>query len=395
MTDSGPERYLPLALGTLAGCVVGVLLLLLGPFGDRDEEPAEIAREKAVQPVRGSTHYKTLSPIVTADRKVDLSPLRGPSDVDVARRDPEPRSIERGRTQLVAFASAPFPYEGTVPRTREPFLNFEEGGRRAHRTASGRVYWADQTYSDRRVLLHIPKGFDPKRPAVMVLFFHGHKATLERDVAVRQRLPAQISGSGANAVLVAPQFAVNARDSSSGNFWTPGGTRLFLSEVAEKLATMHGAADSVRAFAKMPVVMVGYSGGYAPAASTLLNGNIGKRLKGVVLLDALYSHVETFAKWIARNRSAFFLSAYTRSTRRGNNSLKQALSRRQIPYRNDLGARLQPGSVTFIAADEPHRDYVTRAWTDDPVGDLLARMNGISPRRRDEQSASLLPSHTR
>ena len=74
----------------------------------------------------------------------------------------------------------------------------------------GGTYWEDQTYSDQRVLLHIPKGFDPRRPALMVVFFHGNEATLERDVRNRQAVPRQITESGLNAVLVAPQFAVNA-----------------------------------------------------------------------------------------------------------------------------------------------------------------------------------------
>ena len=53
-------------------------------------------------------------------------------------------------------------------------------------------------HCDARVL-HIPEKFDARRPAVMIVFFHGHGATLERDVRDRQRVPEQISHSGANA----------------------------------------------------------------------------------------------------------------------------------------------------------------------------------------------------
>ena len=60
-------------------------------------------------------------------------------------------------------------------------------------TVRGGTYWEDQTYSDQRVLLHIPKGFDPRRPALMVVFFHGNEATLERDVAAhRERLERRV-----------------------------------------------------------------------------------------------------------------------------------------------------------------------------------------------------------
>ncbi|MGI9382106.1 MAG: alpha/beta hydrolase [Methyloligellaceae bacterium] len=282
-----------------------------------------------------------------------------------------------------------------MPRTQEPFLNHEEDGRRARKTFSGRVYWADETYSDRRVLMHVPKGFDPHRPSVMVVFFHGHGATLQRDVATRQRVPAQITESGVNAVLVAPQFAVDARDSSAGKFWRPGGMRRFLDEVADKLTETHGDPKARRIFATMPVVIVGYSGGFLPTAAALANGQIGKRVKGVVLLDGLYGQIDTFAKWIERDPTAFFVSAYTGSTRRGNASLKKKLDERLIGYDTALAAKLGPGSVTFLTADEEHRHYVTRAWANNPIADLLGRLTGVARRAVMDQSASLTPGIVR
>ena len=105
---------------------------------------------------------------------------------------------------------------------------------RATEQDQGRVYWEDQTYSDRRVLLHIPKAFDVRRPALMLVYFHGHGATLERDVLNRQKVPAQISASNANVVLVAPQLAVDAVDSSAGNFWQPGAFGRFIGEAGSK-----------------------------------------------------------------------------------------------------------------------------------------------------------------
>jgi hypothetical protein len=71
---------------------------------------------------------------------------------------------------------------------------------------------------------------------VIVVFFHGHGATLERDVRDRQLLPAQISESGANAVLVAPQLAYDAADSSAGKFWERGGLKRFMAEATGHLA---------------------------------------------------------------------------------------------------------------------------------------------------------------
>ena len=80
--------------------------------------------------------------------------------------------------------------------------------------------------------MHVPENFDVRKPGVIVVFFHGNGATLERDVRDRQRVPQQISESGVNAVLLAPQLAVDAADSSAGKFWQPGGLKRFVAESA-------------------------------------------------------------------------------------------------------------------------------------------------------------------
>lgn len=283
--------------------------------------------------------------------------------------------MRQTKTSLIAFDTAPFPYEGTIARTDKPFLNISEGGRRGHRTPFNRVYWEDETYNDPRVLLHIPRGFDIKRPAVMVLYFHGHGATLERDVHLRQQLPRQISESGMNAILVAPQLAVDARDSSPGKFWEPGAVRRFLAEAATKLARLQGDPKSRETFANMPVVIVAYSGGFLPAAWTMAGGGVGKRLRGVVLLDALYGETDRFADWI-NQRSGFFVSAFANSTRAKNTAFERLLEERSVPVKTELGDRLTTGSVVFLSAspETEHRDFVTQAWTRYPVKDLLQRV---------------------
>ena len=113
-------------------------------------------------------------------------------------------------TTLVSMKSSAFPYFGDNPRSEASFLNVAKGDRRGHRSYSGQVYWQDETYNDSRVLMHVPETFDANKPGVIVVFFHGNGATLERDVRDRQMVPQQISDSGVNAVLLAPQLAVDA-----------------------------------------------------------------------------------------------------------------------------------------------------------------------------------------
>ena len=174
--------------------------------------------------------------------------------------------LAAAKTQIVAFASSPFPYRGMVPGQGKPFLDVVEGERRGHTSPRGGIYWEEHTYSDRRVLLHVPKGFDMKRPAVVVVFLHGNLARLERDVRDRQQVPRQVAESGLNAVLVAPQFAVDALDSSAGRFWEPGAFAQFLDEAAGRLAQLVGDREARPTFASLPVVLIAYSGGYQPAA---------------------------------------------------------------------------------------------------------------------------------
>jgi hypothetical protein len=294
-----------------------------------------------------------------------------------AIRIPRPRTgTFPGKTLVMEFESAPFPYDGKNPVSGQPFFNVFYDGRFGRRGARGQVYWENETYTDPRVLLHIPKGFDIRKPAVMVVFFHGHGARIDRDVRDRQQVAAQITRSDANAVVVAPQFAVNAADSAPGAFWEPGFFDEFLSEASEQLALMLGQPKAVRTFFKMPIIFVSYSGGFVPTAWALRLGHIKDRLRGIVLMDSLYGELEQFENWILSNRKGFFISGYLGSTRARNLQLQRDLTDKGIKISKSLDGPIRPGSVVFIPGhpEDSHRDYVTQAWTADPIADILNRL---------------------
>jgi hypothetical protein len=300
-------------------------------------------------------------------------------------------SASGGKAALIAFDSAPFPYHGTIPADDgssddsaspddAPFLDVKHGDRRGHTSARGGVYWEDQTYSDRRTLLYIPPGFDPHRPAAMVVFFHGNQATLARDVVDRQQVPRQLAQSGLNAVLVAPQFAVDALDSSAGGFWQDGAFLRYLKEAADRLAALERGGTSHKDFARMPVILVAYSGGYLPAAWSLEVGGAGKRLRGVVLLDAVYDQADKFAQWIEDHQSsAFFFSAFGASSNDGNGALQDKLMNQGIEFTTDPPHCLKQGDVVFLdsGATPAHSDFVSHAWTDDPLTWIFDRVAGF------------------
>ena len=165
-------------------------------------------------------------------------------------------TIDGATVSLASFQNSAFPYHGLIPNYQEtgksrPFLDVDDNGRLGHSSPRGGIHWEDQTYSDRSVLLAAPQSFDPAKPGVIIVFFHGNNATLSRDVIARQQIVRQLADSGLNAVLVAPQLAVDAQDFERRTILVAGRLRRFsrrgadeawraLSQRARRLSTDAG-----------------------------------------------------------------------------------------------------------------------------------------------------------
>jgi len=296
----------------------------------------------------------------------------GKSDASKARR------LERGIRALVPFKTSPFPYEGIVPSTGKPFLDVVTEDRIGRYSArAGETYWADETYSDQRVLLDVPPGFMVGRAGVMVIYFHGNLAMLERDVIARQQVPRQVAGAGLNSVLIAPQFASDAYDSSAGQFWLQGAFSAFLDEASRALARLVGSNRSQRFFRELPLVLVAYSGGYHPLAYVLHHAP-HERIMGTLLLDALYGDLDKFTAWLESRDAGFLVSSFTRSTADRHNDIRHALLDRQVQVLERLPPVLKPRDVVFLPApaQSTHANFVTQAWIEDPITDVLVRIEG-------------------
>src|SRR5271157_4906078 len=288
-------------------------------------------------------------------------------------------AIDGANVELTAFQNSAFPYHGLIPNYQEtgktrPFLDVDDNGRLGHSSPRGGLLWEDETYNDRTVLLAAPQNFNPAEPGVIIVFFHGNMATLQRDVIARQQIVRQLADSGLNGVLIAPQLAVDAPDSSAGKFWSPGGFAAFLNEAEGKLGDFYPHARA--AFRRMPVIIVAYSGGYLPAVYSLTVGGERGRLRGVVLLDALYGERDKFVRWVeGSGRNAFFVSAYSTSSREGNMAVEAELQQAGLTVQNELPARLAPGEVAFVdAGSVDHADFVTSAWGGAPLRDIFSRI---------------------
>ncbi len=305
----------------------------------------------------------------------DGAPVKSPTALKVPIAP-----LHEAITAFVPFENAPFPFRGRIPDSGKHFLDHADGERQGHTSPrDGSVHWEDTMFSDNRVLLYFPKGFDIRKPALIVLFFHGNGATLSRDVLDRQQVAAQVAASGLNAVLVAPQFAVDGADSSAGRFWQRGHFAKFVDETAKQLAAQYHDRRIAGAFAHSKVVLAAYSGGYNPAAWSLAVGKADARITGVILFDAMYGSLDKFTSWIEANRArTFFFSAYGESTHEEHEALKSQLDDANLRYKTVMPKKLLPGSIAFIDAgpNVKHEDFVTQAWTQNPLAFVLARIQG-------------------
>jgi hypothetical protein len=164
-------------------------------------------------------------------------------------------------------------------------------------------------YHDDTVLVFVPASyrFRPDEGVAALVHFHGHNTTAELAMTAHA-LREQLADSKQNAVLVVPQLAVLAADSSCGKLESPGGLARLL---AEALATASRAGrvalgeSAFREDARLgtplgTVCLSAHSGGYHAAASCLRSGGVDVR--ELYLFDALYAEGETFRDWVVARR---------------------------------------------------------------------------------------------
>lgn len=157
-------------------------------------------------------------------------------------------------------------------------------------------------YGDPTVLVFIPHHYRVARDSTVstVVHFHGHNSTAERAMVAHQ-LREQLYESKQNAILVVPQLAVNAPDSSAGKLDAPGGFARMLGDALRTLdapvvRSAAGAAALSPDASLGRVCVSAHSGGYHAAACALRNG--GVVVHETYLFDALYAEVDAFRDWV-------------------------------------------------------------------------------------------------
>ncbi|MDP9151450.1 MAG: hypothetical protein M3O36_16135, partial [Myxococcota bacterium] len=140
-----------------------------------------------------------------------------------------------------------------------------------------------------------------------LVHLHGHNTTADRAMTSHE-LRQQLADSRQNALLVVPQLAFEAADSSCGKLESSGALTRLLSEAVNAVAREGRAALGQSAFpADAPlgtVCLSAHSGGYHAASCCLRLGGVDVR--EAYLFDALYCELDAFREWVVARRGSPF-----------------------------------------------------------------------------------------
>ena len=313
---------------------------------------------------------------------LSVAPLLAGSRPARAQATPRLRSLSRdslGTTLWLALDHAPFPAPGSA-------------------------------YRDDTVIVFVPAHYrfrDDEGIATLV-HFHGHNTTAGHALAGHE-LREQLSDSKQNALLVVPQLATNAADSSCGKLESPNALARFLGEAiatASREGRLTLGDTAFPADASLGTVCVSaHSGGYHAAACCLRTGGVDVR--ETYLFDALYADVDVFRDWaVARrgeplNRRHKLVSYFTEggTTEATNATLRSQLDRAGVFVAQELTEGelsrhdLSHAEAVFVRTGLWHSAV---AWESNALRDVLyasalprhmpsswfARKNGARPIER-------------
>ncbi len=136
-----------------------------------------------------------------------------------------------------------------------------------------------------------------------LVHFHGHNSSAERAITAHA-LREQLVDSRQNAVLIVPQLALFAADSSCGKLAAPGGFARLLGGSISTAARLGRVTLGESRFPERPrlgrVCLSAHSGGYHAAACSLSQGAVD--VSETYLFDALYAESAVFRDWVLARR---------------------------------------------------------------------------------------------
>jgi len=265
-------------------------------------------------------------------------------------------------------------------------------------------------HGDDTVIVFVPKRYRYReREGVSALVhYHGHNTSAERALAAHS-LREQLVESRQNAVLVVPQLALLAPDSSCGRLAVRRGLSRLLGSALSSAAragraTLRDARFPERAQLGR-VCLSAHSGGYHAAACSLREG--GVEVSETYLFDALYAEKEVFRDWVLERRdeppssrhklvSYFLAGAPTEPVNHGLRSdlersgvlvaqeLREgALSRRELSHAGAVFVRTESGHSAVTWETNALRDVLYASMLPRHLGsDWFEAKNGARPIER-------------
>lgn len=165
--------------------------------------------------------------------------------------------------------------------------------------------FAGISYGDDTVIVFVPRRyrFHAEEGVPALVHFHGHNSSAERAIAAHA-LREQLVDSRQNAVLVVPQLARFAADSSCGRLARPHGLARLLENAISTAARLGRSALGDSRFSERAepgrICLSAHSGGFHAAACSLRAGGVD--VSETYLFDALYAEREVFRDWVLERR---------------------------------------------------------------------------------------------
>jgi hypothetical protein len=265
--------------------------------------------------------------------------------------------------------------------------------------------FAGMDHGDDTVIVFVPDRyrFRAEEGVSALVHFHGHNSSAERAIAAHA-LREQLVDSRQNAVLVVPQLALFAADSSCGRLASAGALARLLGGALSTAARVGRGTLGDSRFPERPllgrVCLSAHSGGYHAAACSLRQGGVD--VSETYLFDALYAESDVFRDWVLTRRddpatsrhklvSYFTVGTATESL---NNGLRAALEQSGVLVSEEvregqLSRRdLSHASAVFVRTEVAHSSvtWETNALRDVLYASMLPRHLGSTWfARRDEK----------
>lgn len=248
-------------------------------------------------------------------------------------------------------------------------------------------------HGDDTVIVFVPDKyrFQADEGVSALVHFHGHNSSAERAISAHA-LREQLVDSRQNAILVVPQLALFAADSSCGKLASAGALARLLGGAVSTAARVGRTSLGDSRFPERPqlgrVCLSAHSGGYHAAACSLRDGGVD--VSETYLFDALYAESEVFREWVlerrddpatTRHKLVSYFTVGT-ATETQNQGLRAALERSGVRVSQELreGALsrrdLSHAGAVFVRTGVAHSSVT---WETNALRDVLY--------------ASMLPRH--